>query len=282
MKKSLLFFLLTLLSLNFINAICTLDADFINQDPYPAVPGDYVKMVFQLRGIENSDCQTVSFELMGEYPISFDPGVESKITAKAGTYTKDFNSYLSIPYKVRIDADALDGDIPVEVKYGSSLSETTLSEQFNITIEDVRADFEVFVKNYDYATNIMTLEILNVGKNDVEAMTISMFGGKNVAVKGASTNVIGSLDSNDFTTADFEAIPSKGEIDLAITYTDATNTRRTLDKTISFDPDLFSGRKEDEKSNSSLYYIIGIIAVCGIAYYFYRKRKKEKKAKLRI
>ena len=279
----MILFLFGVLSLNLVSATCTLDPYFINQDPYPAVPGDYVKLIFQLRGVENPECQTVSFELMEKYPLIFDPGAESEVMVKAGTYTKDFNSYLSIPYKVRVDSDALDGDIPMEVRYSGTYSPIIFSKQFNLTIEDVRADFEVFVKNYDYTTNIMTLEILNIGKSDVEAMTISMFSGDNIVVKGASTNIIGSLDSNDFTTADFEAVPSGGDVNIAITYTDATNSRRTLEKTISFDPDLFSERKQDEAGGSSWYYVVGAVIIAGIAYYFYRRKKNhDKKIKLRI
>lgn len=266
---------------------CTLNASLINQDPYPAVPGDYVKLLFQLRGVENPSCENIYFELVEEYPISFDPGVDSVTTVKAGTFTKNFNSFLMMPYKVRVDSNALDGDTPVEVRFAStslptSIPKTFLSNEFNLNIEDVKSDFEIFVKEYNPSTNVLTFEILNIGKTDIEALTLEIISQEGIVVKGASRNIIGSLDSNDFTTVDFEVKPSKGNIDLLVHYTDSINIRRTLNKTVYFDPKPFEGRNKGE-GGSSTFYLIILIVVGSIAYYFYRrhKRRQEKKKLLR-
>jgi len=266
-------------------ATCDLDATLINQDPRPAVPGDYVELLFQLKGLENFDCENIYFELVGRYPISFDPGVDSIITVKAGTYTKNFNSNLVVPYKVRVDSDALDGNTPLEVRYGSSKStsyvfpESFLTEEFDLNVKDVRTDFEIFIKNYDPKTNTLTFEILNIGKSDVEALTLEILEQSNIIIKGSSRNIIGSLDSNDFSTAEFEAIPEAGNVDLIIYYTDEINVRRSINKTVSFFPEYFKDRSSDEKSNLTLYLIIFVIIV-GVAYYFYRRRKHENRKKL--
>jgi len=58
-------------SLTFVSAEgCNLDVSLINQDPYPATPGDYVKLVFQVNGVSNPQCGTVEFELLEQYPLS--------------------------------------------------------------------------------------------------------------------------------------------------------------------------------------------------------------------
>jgi len=51
-------FAVFLMSVSFATAAveCNLDAKMINQDPYPAVPGEYVKVVFELTGISSLDC----------------------------------------------------------------------------------------------------------------------------------------------------------------------------------------------------------------------------------
>ncbi len=289
MKKRLIVaFLLTVLVFpTLVSAACNLEASLINQDPYPAVPGDYVRLLFQLKGLEDPSCENIYFELVEEYPVSFDPGVDSVTNVRAGTFTKNFNSYLMMPYKVRIDADALDGDTPFEVRYAStslstSIPATFYSSEFNLNIQDVKSDFEIFVKEYKPSTNVLTFEILNIGETDIEALTIEIIPQDGIVVKGASRNIIGSLDSNDFTTADFEAKPSKGEIDLIIYYTDSINVRRSINKTVMFDPEPFEGRNNGESSNTTTYLIL-LVIIGSIGYYFYRrhKKKQEKKKLLR-
>src|SRR3989338_9175616 len=94
-------FLLTILLIILIPKVnataCFLNVSLINQDPYPAVPGDYVKIVFQITGTENPECESVFFELLSEYPISFDPNTTSKIQIKGGTFTKDYSPYFMVP-----------------------------------------------------------------------------------------------------------------------------------------------------------------------------------------
>ena len=56
------------LALSFVSAsVCELDVTMLNQDPYPAVPGDYVEIVFQIAGIENPECGRVVFSLYLNY-----------------------------------------------------------------------------------------------------------------------------------------------------------------------------------------------------------------------
>jgi len=90
MKKSVLIYLLIMFfSFTFVSSeACKLDISLINQDPYPAIPGDYVKVVFQVNGVSNPECGKVEFELLDKYPISFDPTDEPKIIFQSGIYNK--------------------------------------------------------------------------------------------------------------------------------------------------------------------------------------------------
>ncbi len=277
MKRGLGVLLIVFLSTLVYAEGCQLDISLINQDPYPAVPGDYVKVVFQIEGVENPECGIVSFQLLEKYPLIFDPETTPLTTINAGTHTKDYSSYLMVPYKVRIDENTLDGDNPIEIEFsyqkgGSSSHE---SKQFNLEVQDVKADFEVTIKDYDFTTNIMALEILNIGESDIEALTIEIPDQKNIQIKGSYRNIVGDLDSNDYTTADFETLPQNGEIMLSIFYTDSINVRRNLQKTITFDSKYFENRNDSEKGISTGTYIIIFLVVGGIVYWIYRRRKKK-------
>lgn len=283
MKKVIaLFLVLSLFSLGGVLAEgCELQVSLLNQDPYPAIQGDDAKIVFQIEGIENVECGTVKFELIEEYPISLSPGQEETYTIEAGTFKKDYKSFFLAPYDIRISEDALDGDSPIEVQYKHGTNVGFETKQFDLNIEDTRADFEIFVKNYDPLEKIITFEILNIAKSDVEALTIEIPKQENMQVKGSSINIIGDLDSNEYTTADFEGVPRKGEIQLKISYSDKINERRNLVKVVTYEPDYFEGRDKYENGTSAkVYFIIGLI-ILGVGYWFYRRYKKKKLAQMK-
>jgi len=276
MKKGVITLLL-IFSIGLVAAeACSLNATLLNQDPYPAVPGDYVKLVFQLEGIEDPDCSDITFNLLSDYPIEFNPGESGLKTFKKVDYIKDYESNILIPYEVRVNKNALDGANPIEVRM-QSRGASPISKIFNIEVEDVKAEFEVYVKDYSYVTNEMTLEILNIESSDVEALSVEIPKQDSIEVKGANRIVVGDLDSNEYTTADFEASPSDGEFKISLIYSDTINTRRTVEKMVKFDSLYFTNRKADQKTTSITTYIVWIVIVVLLIWWVVRKFKKKKK-----
>jgi hypothetical protein len=275
-KRILLSLILMILAINSILAAttsCNPQTTLINQDPYPAIPGDYVKLVFQVNGIQDPNCGTISINLRQNFPFTIDPTEKNPIVIESGIYERNFNSFLTAPFKVRVDENAIDGENTIEV--ATSNNELVSLSLFNVTVEDSRSDFEIFIKDYKTTTKIMTLEVLNTGKNNVKALTIEIPKQKHIEIKGANRNIVGDLDSNEYSTADFEVASAGGDINLNLYYTDSISVRRTLNKTITFDPEYFQNRATDAKSSKTKYLIpIVILIVIGII--VYRKFKKRR------
>ena len=278
MKKLVFVFFIGILIFSFINGIaareqpCYLNVSLINQDPYPAVPGDYVKLVFQVSGIEDPKCELLYFELLQEYPIKFDPGTKTKYEIKGGTFVNWYEGYAQFPFKVKVDKDALDGENPIKVKYTFDKN-FYFTKEFNLTVENPKTDFELFVKNYDFETKEMSIEILNIGENDVEAVTIEIPRQEGMEIKGANRYILGDLDSNEYSTADFKIIPQTDNFKINIFYTDSIGKRRNLTKTISFIKEAF---EKEKKSSYWQYVVLGFIILIG-GYVVYKKRKGKKK-----
>jgi hypothetical protein len=283
MKKSkLLSFVLIIATLSIFSTLvaatpCDLEISLINQDPYPAIQGDYVKVVFQLDGLEGTECGIVTFGIKEDYPIHLDPNVVNPITINSGIYSKNYGSFYLAPYKLRVDENALDGENPIEVYYSTG-SASNVVKEFNIIVQDTRADFEVHVKDYDYTTKELTFEILNIAEADVQALTIEIPKQDGIEIKGANRIVVGDLDSNEYTTADFEAILPEGEtnINLNIIYTDSINVRRELQKVVDFDSSYFMDRNKDKKSQP--YWLYGIIVLVIVIVVWRRIKKKKREA----
>lgn len=280
MKKGVAvsFLFLMMFSLAFA-AQCDLTVTKLNQDPYPAVPGDYVDVVFQVAGVENPKCGTIEFQLLEKYPISFDPKETQKVTIQAGTFVKDHSSILMVPYEVRVDEEALDGDNPIEVSfsYDGEEGRATLSETFNLNIKDVRADFEIFVKDYEPSTNTMTIEILNIADTDVEAVSLIIPQQDTITIKGPRKSIVGDIDSNEYTNTDYESTISGDQFEVKVSYTDEAGIRRETTEYVEFEKELFQDRATDQEGTSTWTYIILVLIVGGIGYWIYKRRKKKKK-----
>jgi len=272
--------LMLLMSTGFVLAesACTLDVTLLNQDPYPAVPGDYVKLVFQIEGADAPECGDITFTLLSSYPIELNPGESGVRNFNKIDYVKDYGSSILIPYEVRVDKDAIDGSNPIDIQVRSK-NGAILSKTFNLEVKDVKADFETFVTDFDYDTNELTLGILNIEKSDIEALIVKIPKQDNIVVKGANQIIVGDLDSNEYTTVDFEASPSNGEIMIELIYSDTINIRRTISKTITFDSSYFTDRKTNKKSGGVGGYIfLGIVLII-IGWIVVKKIKKKKKKK---
>lgn len=280
MKREVALLFTVLFSLTLVVAAepCSLDVSLLNQDPYPAVPGDYVKLVFQIEGMDNPECNDITFTLLEDYPIEFDPGENGLRNFRKIDYIKNYESNILVPYEVRIDKEAIDGESPIEAKVQSK-GLATVTKTFDIEIENTIADFEVYIKNYDYATRELTIEVLNIAEIDIEALTVEIPKQDNIVVKGSNRAVVGDLDSNEYTSADFEATPVDGEIKVDLIYSDSINVRRSVEKTVSFDSSYFTGRISDvQKSSSGKFIVIGVILLI-VAWIVVKKIKKSRKKK---
>jgi hypothetical protein len=277
MKRGLIL-LLIIFSLSVISAekTCDLEVSMINQDPYPAVPGEYVKLVFQLEGVSGVDCSDITFDLKSKYPIEFNPGETGFRTFKRVNYLKDYDSNILITYQVRVNEDAVNGANEIEV-VTQSKGMALLSRKFNLEVSDIEAEFELYVKDYNYDTNEMTLEVLNIADTDIEALALEIPKQEGIQVKGSNREVVGDLDSNEYTTADFEAIPSDGQFLVNLIYSDAINTRRMIQRSVIFDSSYFIDRKADQNGIGMGTYIIWIVVIGLVIWWFIRRSKKKKK-----
>ena len=259
---------------------CNLKISLVNQDPYPAVQGDSVKLLFQVSGVQNPECKGTIFRLDPEYSFSFADGVDADTKILSGsTYAQSYKNDWLIPYTLKVNSGALDGDAEVQVYYASGVNTPAtdmFSQKFSVNIQDSRANFEVHVKNYDSTTRTLTFEILNVAKVDVKALTVEVPDQENVQIKGAKFNIVGDLDSNEYTTADFEAVPKDGNISIELSYTDKSNVRRTLNKQVLYESKYFQDRFSSKNGSSATTWIILLVIVVGLGYWYYRRKRNKK------
>jgi hypothetical protein len=258
--KRLLLILLLAFSFSLASAVnsCSPNVILLNQDPYPANPGEYLKVVFQISNIASHDCGNINFRLMENYPIIFDPNENGVRNYERVDYLKDFSSSIMVPFRVRIDPQALDGKEEMEIQIQTQRTGAVL-RKFDLEIKDMKPSFEIFVEDYDASKNQITFQILNTGKTNVQALAIEVPRQDNIIIKGPNRVVVGDLDSKEYTTATFEAQPINGQINLIVHYSDENNVRRNIAETTLYDSDYFENKFSETRTTSALIFSIVVI-----------------------
>lgn len=281
-KKSLFLVLgvtLIVLSLmGIIQAACTLDLSLVNQDPYPVSPGENLKIIFQVEGTANSECGQVGLKIVENFPFSVDPVSKPFQTIQSGTFVKDYSGNWVVPFTLRIDEDAREGTTKLEVELsqgGNFLG--ALVKSFDIEIEEVQTEFEIHVKDYSKSKQTITLEILNVGGSDVDALSIEIPNQENLEILGNNKNIIGVLDANEYTTTTFQANANSGELTFIVKYNDITGTRRTHEEKTLFDATPFTLKEQNGQKSTGLTTTIILLILAGVVVYWYYKKQKHKK-----
>ncbi|MEK6918719.1 MAG: hypothetical protein AABW73_01640 [Nanoarchaeota archaeon] len=268
----------SMISAVFTTPVCDLDISLVNQDPAVATPGDYLKLVFKVDGISQVECGDVKLKLAPQFPIILEQGDSGERSLTSGGFVANYVDYALVPYRIIIDKDTPDGDNEIRLSYTQAGVSGEIKKFFNISVKNQVADFEVTVKDYDLTTNIITFEILNVGKSDAEALTVDIEKQESLELKGNSRNIVGSLDKNDDTTFTFEGTPHNGLIMMNIKYNDENGFRRNLDVKAKYDESLYTGRKRDEKK-SPIGTIVVIILILALGSFFIIRRVRKKKQK---
>lgn len=181
---------------------CAMNVTMVNQNPYPAQPDSYVDVVFQVSWLQNYVCNGSRFELVTDYPFSLDSQSAARLLPD-DTYIQDYKKDWMVPYKLRVDKDALDGDNEIEVKYSPGIwpNETPMTQKFNIKIEDARTDFDAVLQ--DITGSDVSIAIANSGKYTANSVVVRIPEQENFVVDGTDGQMVGNLESGDYTVVGF-------------------------------------------------------------------------------
>jgi hypothetical protein len=273
-----------------------LKTTFVNQNPYPAEPGGYVDLLFKIENWGTEKAENVVFELLPKYPFSLDPDVNA--TRELGTIRgleTDERAYL-LKYKVKVDKDAIDGENEINVRYtyGDGAAQSIMT--FNVTISNPRTDFDVVVQ--DSTATSTTLAIANIGSNTAYSAIVRIPEQENFRVTGTSANIMGNLNSGDYTLVSFQITATRTtnistgggkNLVVEISYTDTLGIRRTIQKEVRLDiVGTVGGTTRTQTTQGSLlqtsvssgliYIVIGIAGIVGVVVFLkFRKKIKRKK-----
>ena len=317
MKKILIMFVIaSILFLGSVKAatntnVASLKVYFVNQDPYPAEPGNYVTLLFKLENTGTKDANNVTVELQSIYPFSLDPGVSTINDLGTVKAIGDEMPY-QVKYKLKVDNDALNGENEVKLKYVYD-NEIKTIKTFNVTISNPKTDFGIVTQ--DSTGSSTTFAIANIGANDAYSVIVSVPQQVGFRATGTSSSVVGNLNAGDYTLVSFQiasagnatriptnftggrenvpnpgnfSVPGNKNLIIEVSYTDSLGIRRTVDKEIGMNLNntLTNGiaaggfrtsqGSQFQTNNGMIYIIVGVVGIVGI-FLFFKFRKKIKR-----
>jgi hypothetical protein len=317
MKNKFLFLsLLSILSLILVlnvNSVlaesnsCNPTIKLVSQDPNPATPSDYVKVIFEITELEN--CDGFSVRLNPEYPFSLDSNASAVQSIETNPYVSGYRSVWMIPYNVRVDSAAFEGDYKLKLQYhegNNKIFDSYVGAGFNITIEDSRTKFDTVIQ--ESSGSDVSIAIANVGKYTANSVVVRIPEQESFSVTGTDGQMVGNLESGDYTIVGFtisnkvgmpqqnmtrnrNEIPTNtqqksSKLKFDIYYTDNIGERRVINMELPLNMGNssiagmgnFNARRTTSTSSlSSWYKWIIILVILIIAYVVYRKYPKQTK-----
>ena len=243
-------FALSLVTPTTLSNEANIRASLLSQTPDPVAPGRYVELRFQIENLGTYKAENLVFELVPEYPFSLDPG--DTVTRKLGTlYGRAIgDTAATLYYKVRVDANALEGNNIIKLKYSvdngdswSYFNDFTVRLQGDtsqVGISSVKADPERLVPGQE---TLATITVSNLGESFIQDVAVKLdlsaittpFAPVNSATEkkvktiaaGKSADFVFSLITLGSAESNIYKVP------VLITYSDSTGTSHTKSDYIS-------------------------------------------------
>jgi hypothetical protein len=278
---------------NIFTGVSFIDISLASQDPIQADPGAYVDLVFKVENRGTVTADNVVLELIDGYPFSVDGNAIVNL-GTVNSYQVGSNAEL-VKFKARVAEDALDGDNEISLKYSTGNGESSSTVSYNISVSDPRTEFELV------AQDSSTFAIANVGSKDASSVIVSVPKQEGFTTSGAIANIVGNLDSGDYTLVTFDIsksisrepgsnvtiVSQDDTITIEISYTDTLGIRRTVDKEVYYSfggPSMMNtsslagnfAQRSSGSSNGLLYIVIGVAGIAAVVAVIKLKTRKKK------
>jgi hypothetical protein len=200
---------------------------------YPANPGEYIDLWVQAQVVGTVTPSNATFMLNAQYPFSLD---------LSDSGVRSFGQLGSTPvvmhFKVRVDQNAVIGDNQLELDYSPSGFGSTNAwsvKMLDIQIANVQTSFDMVLQ--DSTSSEVSLAIANTGQNTANSMIVKIPEQKGFSITGTNGQMVGNLDSGDYTLVTFEVTKDVTEtrnLTVEIDYTDSIGVRRQTFENVTF------------------------------------------------
>ena len=191
--------------INIKNKQALLAVEAITLDPQNPSAGQLVNVSIRLHNVVDTSVEDVNVKLdLTDMPLATVGSTNERVIQRiAGEDT------VTIPFTLAVDAnaDAKVHQVPLRIDYANRFGDTfTLNSTFGLRVASA-ADYLMNLEETEvYTTETkgkVTLSVSNVGKSDLNFVTVELDPTDDYRVLSAPQSYIGNLESDDFETAEF-------------------------------------------------------------------------------
>jgi hypothetical protein len=217
----------------------------LSYSPYPANPGEYFDLYVEAQAIGALNPSNATFILNPSYPFSLTPGDSG---------VRSFGQLGSTPvimhFQVLVDQNAVAGNNELDMDYSPNggLTGTWGVQPFQIQTANAETDFDLVVQAS--SSTGTSIGIANIGENTANSLIVRIPTQSGFRVSGTNGQIVGNLNSGDYTLATFDIIPTTARgnqttfsrnstatnqmLQVELDYTDAIGVRRSVIKDVAF------------------------------------------------
>lgn len=160
----------------------TLTETLLNQDPDPVEPGEYVELRFKIEKKGNSVLEDIEYELMPEYPFSFDGSDTPVKELNDWVGNSEDDEFYVLYYKLKVDEDALEGVYELSLIQRQSNVNIEREIDFDIRVDEKKSP-ELMIGNVatspskliaDFDEGTLNVELVNVGDESAEQVIVDL------------------------------------------------------------------------------------------------------------
>ena len=233
----IIFELLSLPARAYISDFPLLKIQELKYNPYPAEAGKYMDLWIKIENAGMEDAENVTCVLLPEYPFSLDPNENA--VRNIGRLPGMEEAILQ--YKVRVDANAVEGWNEMKIKCQAENSETWVIHKFEVYVESKLPRFAVGSVNSepsklfpDSEENKLSVEIQNIGTGKAELVTAELLLPEGITPSESYSNIanLGTIEEGGSKTAEFyididkNVAPGNYRARLIVRYADSNNNRK--------------------------------------------------------
>lgn len=249
------------------------------------VPGKATPVEIELENTADSPMNNVEVSL--NLTAAAQPFIPVNSSSEKKIYLIEPNSKASVIFNLMAlpGASADSYKIPIQITFTDGTgAEYTKNSIIGLIVGD-SPDLDITVSKSTiysrWSTGDVSLKIVNKGLSDVKLMNVVLKESPDYNILSEETVYLGSIDSDDYETADYRIKAKKVKKGIAILnieldYMDANNNKYTEIRNVELK--VVSAGKLGIKTGGSAKIII-IIIVIGAGFYFYRKWEKKKLSK---
>jgi len=164
-------------------------------DPYPVNPGEYFDFWISVVYNGNTGVNGGVFELSPSFPFSLD----SNETATKSYPSLSYPS-LMLKWRVRVSEDAAEGINYLTLNY--KVNGIWYTKDFEIGVANAQTSFDAVLQ--DSSSSEVSIAIANTGKNTANSVIVKIPTQSNFEVTGTDGQMVGNLDSGDYSIVTFE------------------------------------------------------------------------------